>query len=75
MNDVGSIVEKVKTGDESALRSLYEIFSPMMKNVCAGIIRGGGGGNRETTWCKTLLYLPTTLSTSLKTTTNLAHGC
>ena len=43
MNDVGSIVEKVKTGDESALRSLYEIFSPMMKNVCAGIIRGGIG--------------------------------
>jgi hypothetical protein len=43
MNDVGSIVEKVKTGDESALRSLYDIFSPMMKNVCAGIIRGGGG--------------------------------
>ena len=42
MNDVGSIVEKVKTGDESALRSLYDIFSPMMKNVCAGIIRGGG---------------------------------
>lgn len=46
MNDVGSIVEKVKTGDESALRSLYDIFSPMMKNVCAGIIRGGAIGRR-----------------------------
>ena len=42
MNDVGSIVEKVKTGDESALRSLYDIFSPLMKHVGAGIIRGGG---------------------------------
>lgn len=33
MNDVGSIVEKVKTGDESALRLLYDIFSPMMKTT------------------------------------------
>ena len=47
MNDVGSIVEKVKTGDESALRSLYDIFSPMMKNVCASIIRGGGAIGRR----------------------------
>ena len=35
--DIEELIERIKEGDNAALRTLYETYSPMMRNVCVNI--------------------------------------
>ena len=35
--DIEELIERIKKGDNTALRTLYETYSPMMRNICVNI--------------------------------------
>ena len=35
--DIEELIERIKEGDQAALETLYETYSPMMRNVCVNI--------------------------------------
>lgn len=37
--DVKRLLERVKAGDNDALKIIYETYSPMMRGVCKGITK------------------------------------
>ena len=35
--DIEELINRIKEGDNAALKTLYETYSPMMRNVCVNI--------------------------------------